>query len=119
MSIINPCPFCHEKQEEINRLKDEIICLKDRLRHRERTEKEGFFGSSTPSSLKPVKVNTQEKPKKPRGAKNGHEGFGRKALTFRMLIMWKAWRRENCALNAAIPLRRRVRNTGAYSTVVR
>jgi len=82
MSIINPCPFCHEKQAEINRLKDEIVCLKDRLRHRERTEKEGFFGSSTPSSLKPVKVNTQEKPKKPRGAKNGHEGFGRKALTF-------------------------------------
>jgi transposase len=82
MSVINPCPFCHEKQEEINRLKGEIICLKDRLRHRERTEKEGFFGSSTPSSLKPVKVNTQEKPKKPRGAKNGHEGFGRKALTF-------------------------------------
>jgi transposase len=82
MSVINPCPFCHEKQEEINRLKDEIICLKDRLRHRERTQKEGFFGSSTPSSQMPVKVNTQEKPKKPRGAKNGHEGFGRKALTF-------------------------------------
>jgi transposase len=82
MSLINPCPLCHEKQEEINRLRDEIICLKDRLRHRERTEKEGFFGSSTPSSQKPVKVNTQEKPKKPRGAKNGHEGFGRKALTF-------------------------------------
>jgi len=82
MSIINPCPFCHEKQEEINRLKDELICLKDRLRHRERTEKEGFFGSSTPSSQKPVKVNTQEKPKKPRGAKDGHKGFGRKALRF-------------------------------------
>ena len=43
--ILNPCPFCHEKQEDINRLKDEIICLKDRLRHRERTQKEGFFGS--------------------------------------------------------------------------
>ncbi len=82
MSVINPCPFCHEKQEEINRLKDEIICLKDRLRHRERTEKEGFFGSSTPPSQKPVKANTQEKPKKPRGAKNGHEGFGRKSLAF-------------------------------------
>jgi transposase len=82
MSLINPCPVCHEKQEEINRLRDEIICLKDRLRHRERTQKEGFFGSSTPSSQKPVKVNAQEKPKKPRGAKNGHEGFGRKALTF-------------------------------------
>jgi len=82
MSIINACPFCHEKQEEINRLKDEIICLKDRLRHRERTEKEGFFGSSTPPSQKPLKANTQEKAKKPRGAKNGHEGFGRKSLAF-------------------------------------
>ncbi len=82
MSVINPCPFCHEKQEEINRLKDEIICLKDRLRHRDRKETDGFFGSSTPSSQKPVKANTQEKPKKPRGAKNGHEGFGRKALRF-------------------------------------
>lgn len=82
MSVINLCPFCHEKQEDINRLKDEIICLKDRLRHRERKETDGFFGSSTPSSQKPVKANTQEKPKKPRGAKNGHEGFGRKSLAF-------------------------------------
>lgn len=81
MSLINPCPVCHEKQEEINRLRDEIICLKDRLRHRERKGTEGFFGSSTPSSQKPVKANTQEKPKKPRGAKDGHAGFGRKALT--------------------------------------
>lgn len=82
MSVINPCPFCHEKQQEINRLKDEIVCLKDRLRHRERKETDGFFGSSTPSSQKPVKANTEEKPKKPRGAKRGHKGFGRKELAF-------------------------------------
>jgi len=82
MGIINTCPLCHEKQQEINQLKDEIVSLKSRLRYRERKEKEGFFGSSTPSSQKPVKVNTQEAPKKPRGAKNGHKGFGRKALAF-------------------------------------
>lgn len=82
MDIINTCPLCHEKQEAINRLKDEIIHLRGRLAYRERKEKEGFFGSSTPSSQKPVKANTQEKPLKPRGAKNGHKGFGRKVLAF-------------------------------------
>ena len=82
MGSINTCPLCHEKQEEINRLKDQIIHLKGRLAYRERKEKEGFFGSSTPSSQKPVKANRQEKPKKLRGAKNGHKGFGRKALAF-------------------------------------
>jgi transposase len=82
MGIINTCPLCHEKQQEINQLKDEIVSLKSRLRYRERKEKEGFFGSSTPSSQQPVKANTQEEPKKPRGAKNGHKGFGRKALAF-------------------------------------
>jgi len=82
MSIINSCPLCHEKQQKINRLEDEIASLKSRLKYRERKEKEGFFGSSTPSSQQPVKANTQEKLKKRRGAKNGHKGFGRKALSF-------------------------------------
>ena len=59
MSIINTCPLCHEKQQEINLLKDEIISLKSRLKYRERKEKEGFFGSSTPSSQQSVKANTQ------------------------------------------------------------
>lgn len=81
MGVINTCPLCHEKQQEINQLKDEIVSLKSRLKYRERKEKEGFFGSSTPSSQKPVKVNTQENPQKPRGAKKGHKGFGRKELS--------------------------------------
>jgi transposase len=80
VSEINACPLCHEKQQKINQLEDEIASLKSRLKYRERKEKEGFFGSSTPSSQQPVKANTQEKPEKARGANNGHDGSGRKAL---------------------------------------
>jgi transposase len=63
MGRINSCPLCLEKQREIDR----------------RKEKEGFFGSSTPSAHLPIKANT-EKDKKPRGAKVGHRGFGRKVF---------------------------------------
>ncbi len=44
-----------KKQQEIDRLREENARLKDRLRYQERTAKEGFFGSSTPSSKVPVK----------------------------------------------------------------
>lgn len=40
MSVINPCPLCHEKQQRINHLEDEIASLKRRLKYRERKEKE-------------------------------------------------------------------------------
>jgi transposase len=79
MGRINSCPLCLEKQREIDRLKEENVLLKQRLSYRERKEKEGFFGSSTPSSLQPVKGNTEDA-QKPRGAKVGHRGFGRKAF---------------------------------------
>jgi transposase len=79
MGRINNCPFCLEKQREIDRLKEENVLLRQRLSYRERKDKEGFFGSSTPSSLQPVKANT-ENAKKPRGATVGHRGFGRKAF---------------------------------------
>jgi transposase len=79
MGRINTCPLCLEKQREIDRLKEEIVLLKQRLSYRERKKKDGFFGSSTPSSQLPLKANTQ-KAKKPRGAKVGHRGFGRKAF---------------------------------------
>jgi len=78
MGRINTCPLCLEKQREIDRLKEEIVLLKRRLSYRERTE--GLFGSSTPSSQIPIKANT-EKAKKPRGAKVGHTGCGRKAFS--------------------------------------
>jgi transposase len=78
MGRINDCPLCLEKQREIDRLKEEIVLLKQRLSYRERTE--GFFGSSTPSSQQPVKANT-EYVNKPRGAKLGHKGCGRKGFS--------------------------------------
>ena len=80
MGRINDCPLCLEKQREIDRLKEENGLLRQRLSYRQRKDKEGFFGSSTPSSQQPLKANTEEV-KKPRGAKIGHKGFGRKGFS--------------------------------------
>jgi len=71
------CEGCFEKQLKIDRLEEENEQLKARLRYRERAEKEGFFGSSTPSSRLPVKENTPEREDRPRGARPGHKGNGR------------------------------------------
>jgi transposase len=76
---INLCSECLKKQREIDQLSEEIKRLKAKLRYQERKEREGFFGSSTPSSKMPLKPNTpQEKEKKKPGARPGHKGFGRK-----------------------------------------
>lgn len=76
---INPCPECLIKQRKIDQLTEENQCLKRKLRYRERKEKEGFFGSSTPSSKVPVKPNIpMMEPKKRKGAIPGHKGAGRK-----------------------------------------
>lgn len=80
MGRVNDCPLCLEKQREIDRLKEENGLLRRRLSYRDRKDKEGFFGSSTPSSQQPLKANTEEV-KKPRGAKIGHKGFGRKGFS--------------------------------------
>jgi len=48
------CKRCLAKQQKINELEEEITSLKSKLRYQERTAKEGFFGSSTPSSRVPV-----------------------------------------------------------------
>jgi len=78
--VINGCPECLRKQREIDSLKEENQRLKERLRYRERRDKEGFFGSSTPSAKLLLKANTPETPNgKPRGARPGHRGAGRKA----------------------------------------
>lgn len=69
-----------KKQQEIDRLRQENTRLKGRLRYQERTAKEGFFGSSTPSSKIPVKPNTStEQGPRLGGAKPGHVGHGRRA----------------------------------------
>ncbi len=54
------CKECLSKQQKINELEEEISQLKTKLRYQERTAKEGFFGSSTPSSKIPVKPNSQK-----------------------------------------------------------
>jgi len=72
------CEGCYEKQREIDRLKEEIERLKDKLAYQERTAREGYFGSSTPSSKIPIKGNTlEENQRKKGGAKLGHKGHGR------------------------------------------
>lgn len=75
------CAACFEKQQKIDRLTEELERLRHVLYSRRRKEKEGFFGSSTPSSKLPIKANTpQEQKQKRRGAKPGHTGAGRKSF---------------------------------------
>lgn len=74
----NDCAVCLHKQRRIDELEDENKRLRAKLRYEERKATDGFFGSSTPSSKKPVKANASEKEKKPRGAKLGHKGVGRR-----------------------------------------
>ena len=65
----------------IDQLQQEIIRLKARLRHQERSAKEGPFGSSTPSAKIPLKANTTPESSQRRGgAKPGHRGHGRRRL---------------------------------------
>lgn len=79
---VNLCEGCLEKQLEIDRLKEELHRLKAQLNQRQRKLEEGMFGSSTPSSLKPVKANSaEEKRANPGGAKKGHRGQGRRACS--------------------------------------
>ena len=75
------CEGCFQKQQRIDQLTEENERLKQALRYRQRREKEGFFGSSTPSSKMPLKANTApEREQKKRGAKPGHRGHGRTRL---------------------------------------
>ena len=73
------CPGCFEKQSKIDQLLEENERLRQKLRYEERKAKEGFFGSSTPSSKIPCKRNQTEE-RKPKGAKPGHRGVGRKGF---------------------------------------
>ncbi len=76
--MINTCPECLDKQRKIDEQSEEIKRLKAKLCVRERKQKEGAFGSSTPSSKVPIKVNTPKIESKKMGAKFGHKGNGRK-----------------------------------------
>ena len=77
--MINNCNECLEKQRKIDALKEENKSLKQKLKYRETSD--GFFGSSTSSAKLPVKANTPEKEKKPKGARLGHIGNGRSSVT--------------------------------------
>jgi len=76
---VNGCPVCLHKQLRIDELEDENKRLREKLRLQVRKTEEGPFGSSTPSSKLPLKPNAEKKEKKPRGAKPGHKGNGRKS----------------------------------------
>ena len=78
--MIHYCEDCFNKQKEIDNLKDENLRLKQKLRYRDRKDKEGFFGSSTSSAKIPLKANIPDKERKPKGAQAGHKGFGRKKI---------------------------------------
>jgi len=75
---VNGCPVCLQKQRRIDELEEEVKHLRAKLRYQARREQDGFFGSSTPSSKQPVKPNTEPKERKPKGARPGHQGVGRK-----------------------------------------
>jgi hypothetical protein len=73
---VNGCPVCLHKQRRIEELEEEVKNLRTTLRYQERQGQEGFFGSSTPSSKLPLKPNSEEKEKKPRGAGKGKTTLG-------------------------------------------
>ena len=62
---------------------EELKLLKAHLRYQQRKISEGYFGSSTPSSKKPVKENSVHsgEAKNRGGAKAGHKGNGRRSLS--------------------------------------
>lgn len=75
------CEGCFEKQIKIDLLEEEIKSFKAQLKYREHKEKDGYFGTSTPSSQKPYKENSLEENRKKRGGvKVGHQGHGRKVI---------------------------------------
>lgn len=76
---VNGCPMCLSKQRRIDALEEEVKRLKAKVKYQERKQEEGFFGSSTPSSKRPVKPNSEHRDSKPRGARPGHKGVGRKS----------------------------------------
>jgi transposase len=74
----NLCEGCLEKQREIDRLKEEVARLRIQLARKKRKDREGYWGSSTPSAKQPLKANSKEEEVTKRGgAKEGHPGHGR------------------------------------------
>jgi len=76
---VNGCPICLQKQRRIDELEEELKKLRAKMRYQERREQDGFFGSSTPSSQLPIKPNAAHRERKPKGARPGHKGNGRRS----------------------------------------
>jgi len=80
---VNNCEGCLEKQRIIDRQFEEIQQLKQKLNVNQRRLKDGFFGSSTPSSQIPLKSDSvAENQAKTGGGQLGHKGIGRQTFTF-------------------------------------
>ena len=76
---MSSCSKCLEKDIQIYDLTQKIEHLQKIIDSHKKKQKEGPFGSSTPSSKIPLKENTKVKSKnKNGGGKIGHEGHGRK-----------------------------------------
>ena len=76
------CEECFKKQRKIDELEEKIVRLKAKIRRQDRTAKEGLFGSSTPSSKKPLRPNTSDGCKKRSGGgRPGHKGHGRSSVS--------------------------------------
>jgi hypothetical protein len=82
MASLYICKKCLELKRENDHLKEENQSLKSKLKYQEKKHKEGYFGSSTPSSKVHLKAHSLvENQKKKGGAKIGHNGHGRKKET--------------------------------------
>ena len=69
---VNLFEGCLQKQLIIDRQQQEILALKKKLKLNEKRLKDGFFGSSTPSSQLPLKANslTENQAKRGKAAVN-------------------------------------------------
>lgn len=78
MTELRYCKACFQKQQRINKLEVDNARLRARLYARQRSAKEGPFGSATPSSKVPFKSNSLSEPRERRGGgQPGHVGHGR------------------------------------------
>lgn len=76
------CAGCLEKQRRIDKLEEQVVALRGKLRYQQRTAKEAPFGSSTPSSKVLVKPNTLAERQALRGGgRPGHPGHGRASIS--------------------------------------
>jgi transposase len=76
------CSKCLEKDVKIYDLTQKIEHLQKIIDFQKKKQKEGPFGSSTPSSKIPIKENTKvDNKNKNGGGKKGHKGYGRKKIS--------------------------------------